>query len=41
MLDERRSEAFSVFLSGIMDEYKKNKRILMNKKAAESQVPGA
>jgi peptidyl-prolyl cis-trans isomerase D len=41
MLEERRSEAFSVFLSGVVDEYKKNKRILMNKKAVEPPVPGA
>jgi peptidyl-prolyl cis-trans isomerase D len=41
MLEERRQEAFSVFLSGVVDEYKKNKRILMNKKATEPQVPAA
>ena len=41
MLEERRSEAFSVFLSGIMDDYKKSKRIMMNKKAQEPAVPGA
>jgi peptidyl-prolyl cis-trans isomerase D len=41
MLEERRTEAFGVFLSGVMDEYKKNKRIMMNKKAAEPPVPGA
>ena len=40
MLEERRSEAFSVFLSGVMDEYKKSKRIMMNKQAAEPPVPG-
>ena len=40
MLDERRGEAFSVFLSGVMDNYRKDKRILMNKKATEQQAPG-
>ena len=41
MLGQRRSDAFSVFLSGIMDNYKKNKRILVNKKAPGPEVPGA
>jgi peptidyl-prolyl cis-trans isomerase D len=42
MLDERRSEAFSVFISGIMDDYKKNKRIRYNAKAQQGpQIPGA
>jgi peptidyl-prolyl cis-trans isomerase D len=42
MLDERRSEAFSVFMSGIMDDYKKNKRIRYNTKAQQApQIPGA
>ena len=33
LLDQRRQEAFSVFLSGVMDDYKKNKRIRMGAKA--------
>jgi peptidyl-prolyl cis-trans isomerase D len=42
ILDERRSEAFSVFMSGIMDDYKKNKRIRTNAKAQQGpQIPGA
>jgi peptidyl-prolyl cis-trans isomerase D len=42
MLEQRRSEAFSVFLSGIMDDYKKNKRIRTNPKAQQApQSPGA
>ncbi|HUD23355.1 MAG TPA: peptidylprolyl isomerase [Acidobacteriaceae bacterium] len=42
ILEERRSEAFSVFMSGLMDDYKKNKRIKTNAKAQQGpQVPGA
>jgi peptidyl-prolyl cis-trans isomerase D len=42
MLEERRSEAFGVFLSGIMDDYKKNKRIRYNAKAQQPPpIPGA
>jgi peptidyl-prolyl cis-trans isomerase D len=42
MLEERRSEAFSVFMSGIFDEYKKSKRITMNAKPQQGpQIPGA
>ncbi|MGA9671272.1 MAG: peptidylprolyl isomerase [Terracidiphilus sp.] len=33
LLDQRRQDAFSVFLSGVMDDYKKNKRIRMGAKA--------
>jgi peptidyl-prolyl cis-trans isomerase D len=41
MLDQRRQDAFGVFLSGIMDDYKKNKRIRMNAKAQQGpQLPG-
>jgi len=41
MLEQRRQEAFGVFLSGIMDDYKKNKRIRMNAKAQQGpQIPG-
>ena len=41
MLEQRRSDAFNVFLSGIMDDYKKNKRIVMNAKAQQGPaIPG-
>ena len=41
MLEQRRSEAFNVFLSGVMNDYKKNKRIRMNAKAQQGpQIPG-
>jgi hypothetical protein len=33
ILEQRRQEAFSVFLGGVMDDYKKNKRIRMSAKA--------
>ena len=39
MLDQRRSEAFSVFLSTIMNDYKKHKRIVTPKQKAE-EIPG-
>jgi peptidyl-prolyl cis-trans isomerase D len=35
MLDQRQSEAFSLFLNSIMDDYKKHKLILMSKAKAE------
>jgi peptidyl-prolyl cis-trans isomerase D len=41
MLEERRDDAFKVFMSGIMDDYKKNKRIAMNPKNQKGpQIPG-
>jgi peptidyl-prolyl cis-trans isomerase D len=41
MLEQRRQDAFGIFLSGIMDDYKKNKRIRMNAKAQQGpQIPG-
>ncbi|MGD0627771.1 MAG: peptidylprolyl isomerase [Terracidiphilus sp.] len=41
MLEQRRQDAFSIFLSGIMDEYKKKGRIRMNAKAQQGpQIPG-
>jgi len=41
MLEQRRQDAFSIFLSSIMDDYKKNKRIRMNAKAEQGpQIPG-
>jgi peptidyl-prolyl cis-trans isomerase D len=42
MLEQRRSDAFNLFLSNIMADYKKNKRIAMNPKAQQGpQIPGA
>jgi len=41
MLEQRRQDAFGVFLSEIMDNYKKNNRIRMNAKAQQRpQIPG-
>ena len=41
ILEQRRSDAFNVFLSGIMADYKKNKRIRLNPKAQQGpQIPG-
>ena len=40
ILEQRRSEAFNVFLSGIMNDYKKNNRIRMNAKAKGPAIPG-
>ncbi|MGA7341161.1 MAG: peptidylprolyl isomerase [Terracidiphilus sp.] len=40
ILDQRRQDAFNIFLSGIMDDYKKHNRIQLNAKAAGPQVPG-
>ncbi|MGA3070357.1 MAG: peptidylprolyl isomerase [Terracidiphilus sp.] len=41
ILEQRQSDAFSVFLSGIMDEYKKQGRIRVNAKAQGPGIPGA
>jgi peptidyl-prolyl cis-trans isomerase D len=40
ILDQRRSEAFNVFLSGILDDYKKHNRIRLNAKPQNPPVPG-
>jgi peptidyl-prolyl cis-trans isomerase D len=42
LLEQRRQDAFSVFLSGVMDDYKKNKRIRMSGKAKAPgpEIPG-
>jgi peptidyl-prolyl cis-trans isomerase D len=41
MLDQRRSEAFNIFVTGITADYKKNKRIKLNAKAQQGpQIPG-
>ncbi len=35
LLDQRRGEAFQVFASNIIDDYKKHKRVLFNAKASK------
>ena len=40
LLDQRRNEAFQVFASNIIDDYRKNKRVLFNAKAHNQEVPG-
>ncbi len=40
MLDEKRNEAFNVFVSNVMDDYKKHGRIAMNAKTAAPETPG-
>jgi peptidyl-prolyl cis-trans isomerase D len=40
ILDQRRGEAFQVFASGIIDDYKKHRRVLFNSKARNPQLPG-
>jgi peptidyl-prolyl cis-trans isomerase D len=40
ILAERRNEAFSVFMSGVLDDYKKHNRIKLNAKAKGPEVPG-
>jgi peptidyl-prolyl cis-trans isomerase D len=40
LLAERRNELFSVFMSGIWNDYKKHSRIRFNAKAQEQQAPG-
>src|SRR5580658_5930964 len=41
LLEQRRSDSFNVFVTGIMNDYQKNKRIRMNAKAQQGpQIPG-
>jgi peptidyl-prolyl cis-trans isomerase D len=40
LLDERRNEAFSVFMSGIWNDYKKHNLIRFNAKAQGQKTPG-
>jgi peptidyl-prolyl cis-trans isomerase D len=40
VLEQRRSDAFSVFLSSLLDDYKKHNRIRMNAKAKSEELPG-
>jgi peptidyl-prolyl cis-trans isomerase D len=39
MLQERRSQAFEIFIGGLSDEYKKNKRVQYNAKNATPELP--
>jgi peptidyl-prolyl cis-trans isomerase D len=40
ILDERRGEAFQLFASNIIDDYKKHNRVVMNAKTQGPQIPG-
>lgn len=40
LLDQRRGEAFQIFATNIMDDYKKHRRVLFNAKARNQEVPG-
>ena len=40
VLDQRRGEAFQVFASNIIDNYRKSKRVLFNAKARNTELPG-
>jgi peptidyl-prolyl cis-trans isomerase D len=40
ILEQRRADAFNVFMSGIMADYKKNNRIRINAKAKGPEIPG-
>ncbi len=41
ILAERRNEAFSVFMSGVWNDYKKHNRIAMNAKQQQQPMPGS
>jgi peptidyl-prolyl cis-trans isomerase D len=40
LLEQHRSEAFNIFMSGVLDDYKKHNRIRMNAKAKSPTLPG-
>ncbi len=40
MLDQRRNEAFEVFASNVLNDYKKHNRIRINAKAQGPELPG-
>jgi len=40
LLQERRGDAFNVFMSGVLDDYKKHNRIRLNTKAKDPSLPG-
>ena len=41
ILAERRNEAFSVFMSGVWNDYKKHNRVAMNAKQQQQPMPGS
>ncbi len=40
LLEQRRNDAFSVFMSGVLQDYKKHNRIKLNTKTNAPQIPG-
>lgn len=40
LLEERRGEAFNVFMNGVLDDYKKHNRIKLNAKQKTPSLPG-
>jgi peptidyl-prolyl cis-trans isomerase D len=40
LLDQRRNEAFSVFVSSVFNDYKKRKLVMINAKPQGPQLPG-
>jgi peptidyl-prolyl cis-trans isomerase D len=40
LLQERRTQAFNLFMSGVLDDYKKHNRIRLNAKAKTPTLPG-
>ena len=40
MLEERHSESFNIFVSNVVNDYKKHNRIRLNAKAQAPTVPG-
>jgi peptidyl-prolyl cis-trans isomerase D len=40
LLQERRGDAFNVFMSGVLDDYKKHNRIRLNTKTKNPSLPG-
>jgi peptidyl-prolyl cis-trans isomerase D len=40
LLDQRRGEAFQIFATNVMDDYRKHRRVLFNAKARNQEVPG-
>ena len=40
VLEQRRSDAFNIFMSGVMNDFKKNKRIQINAKSKGPEIPG-
>jgi peptidyl-prolyl cis-trans isomerase D len=39
LLEEHRTEAFNVFMSGVLSDYKKHNRIRINAKASSTEIP--